>query len=109
MADITRSTAAPFIPTIIANSALEVLRAYIVLAQVVTKDSDIAPFSVGDTLNIPFPGTAEDRDEFTLRGVPEQAQQRRECRRGVRKIHDHPEWLPTAHMLQMPHDIPPLR
>ena len=55
--NITRVSAANFIPTILANSALEVLRAYIVMAQRVTKDSDIAPFSVGDTLNIPFPGT----------------------------------------------------
>jgi len=69
MADITRSTAAPFIPTIIANSALEVLRAYIVLAQVVTKDSDIAPFSVGDTLNIPFPGTFVANDKVANASV----------------------------------------
>lgn len=57
MADITRTSAAPFIPAIWANTALEVLRANIVLAKLVTRDTDVAPFQVGDTLNIPFPGT----------------------------------------------------
>ncbi|MFF1633967.1 P22 phage major capsid protein family protein [Leifsonia sp. NPDC058248] len=57
MADITRTSASNFIPTILANTALEVLRSYIVLANLVTKDSDVAPFNVGDTLNIPYPGT----------------------------------------------------
>jgi hypothetical protein len=56
MANITAATAAPFIPQIWANTALEVLRANIVLARLVTRDTDVAPFQVGDTLNIPFPG-----------------------------------------------------
>ncbi|MEO6116006.1 MAG: P22 phage major capsid protein family protein [Pseudolysinimonas sp.] len=58
MADITQTVIAPFIPTIVANRALEILRNYIVLAPIVTKDSDITEsFNVGDTLNIPYPGT----------------------------------------------------
>lgn len=57
MADITRTTAAPFVPQIWANTALEVLRANVVAAKLVTRDSDVAAFQVGDTLNIPYPGT----------------------------------------------------
>lgn len=63
MADITRTSASPFIPQIWANTALEILRNKIVLAKLVTRDSDIAAFQVGDTLNIPYPGafTANDK------------------------------------------------
>lgn len=63
MADITRTSASPFIPAIWANTALEILRSKIVLAKLVTRDSDIAAFQVGDTLNIPYPGafTANDK------------------------------------------------
>ena len=63
MADITKASASPFIPQIWANTALEILRSKIVLAKLVTRDSDIAAFSVGDTLNIPYPGafTANDK------------------------------------------------
>ena len=63
MADITKAVASPFIPQIWANTALEVLRSKIVLAKLVTRDSDIAAFQVGDTLNIPYPGvfTANDK------------------------------------------------
>jgi len=57
MADITRASASPFIPQIWANTALEILRSKVVLAKLVTRDSDIAAFQVGDTLNIPYPGT----------------------------------------------------
>lgn len=56
MADITQTVAAPFIPQIWANTALEILRNKVVLAKLVTRDSDIAAFQVGDTLNIPYPG-----------------------------------------------------
>ena len=56
MADITRAVVGPFIPQIWANTALEILRAKIVLAKLVTRDSDVAAFQVGDTLNIPYPG-----------------------------------------------------
>lgn len=57
MADITRTSAGPFIPQLWANTALEILRANVVLAKLVTRDSDVAAFQVGDTLNIPYPGT----------------------------------------------------
>jgi len=57
MADITRTVAGPFIPQLWANTALEILRSKIVVAKLVTRDSDIAAFQVGDTLNIPYPGT----------------------------------------------------
>lgn len=57
MADITSSSLGPFNPTIVANQALEVLRNNVVLAPVVTRDSDVAVFNVGDTLNVPYPGT----------------------------------------------------
>jgi hypothetical protein len=50
---------ANFIPEIWANTALEVLRSNIVAARLVTKDSDIANFTVGDVLTIPVPGTFE--------------------------------------------------
>lgn len=56
MADITQTVVAPFIPQIWANTALEILRNKVVLAKLVTRDSDIAAFQVGDTLNIPYPG-----------------------------------------------------
>ena len=57
MADVTRTSASMFIPQVWANTALEVLRSNIFLAKMVTRDTDVAPFQVGDTLNIPFPGT----------------------------------------------------
>jgi hypothetical protein len=56
MANITRTSSGPFIPQIWANTALEILRSRIVAAKLVTRDSDIAAFQVGDTLNIPYPG-----------------------------------------------------
>jgi hypothetical protein len=46
-----------FIPEIWANSALEILRENIVLTPRVYSDSDVAPFSVGDVLHVPYPGT----------------------------------------------------
>jgi hypothetical protein len=63
MANITRASSGPFIPQIWANTALEILRSRVVLAKLVTRDSDIAAFQVGDTLNIPYPGafTANDK------------------------------------------------
>jgi hypothetical protein len=63
MADITRASASPFIPQIWANTALEILRAKIVLAKLVTRDSDLAAFAVGDTLNIPYPGAFTSNDK----------------------------------------------
>lgn len=58
MANVTTSTiGAGFLPQIWANVALEVLRANIVMAPIVTKDTDVATFQVGNTLHIPYPGT----------------------------------------------------
>jgi hypothetical protein len=63
MADITTTTGAAFIPQIWANTALEILRNKVVLAKLVTRDSDVASFQVGDTLNIPFPGSMVANDK----------------------------------------------
>lgn len=53
-----------FIPEIWANTALEVLRSEIVLARLITKDSDVAgTFTVGDVLNVPIPGTFTANDK----------------------------------------------
>lgn len=60
---INTTTAAPFIPEIWANEALEILRNNIVVAPLVTKDSDIATFQVGNTLSIPYPGTLNANDK----------------------------------------------
>lgn len=54
---VNSTTAAPFIPQIWANIALEILRNNIKVVQRVTKDSDLATFQVGNTLHIPYPGT----------------------------------------------------
>ena len=69
MADITRTVAGPFIPQIWANTALEILRNKVVLAKLVTRDSDIAAFQVGDTLNIPYPGTFVANDKLANTAV----------------------------------------
>jgi hypothetical protein len=56
--NVTNSTVGTgFLPAIWANEALEILRSNIVLAPLVTKDSDVATFQVGQTLHIPYPGT----------------------------------------------------
>lgn len=58
MANVTNSTiGAGFLPAIWANEALEILRANIVATPLVTKDTDVATFQVGNTLHIPYPGT----------------------------------------------------
>lgn len=58
MANVNNSTiGAGFLPQVWANVALEVLRANIVMAPLVTKDTDVATFQVGNTLHIPYPGT----------------------------------------------------
>lgn len=56
--DITRTIAesAGFIPQVWAQTALEVLRANIVLAMIVARDTDFEPQPQGKTLTIPFPG-----------------------------------------------------
>lgn len=65
MANITQSIAdtAGFIPQVWAQRALDVLRANMVLARLVTKDSDFEPAFVGKTLNIPYPGTFTAQDK----------------------------------------------
>ncbi len=57
MANINNSVATPFIPELWAQKGLEVLRSNIQVAPKVTKDSDVATFSVGNTLAIPYTGT----------------------------------------------------
>lgn len=52
-----------FIPEIWANTALEKLRAQIVLAKLITKDTDVANFTVGDVLTIPVPGSFTTNDK----------------------------------------------
>jgi hypothetical protein len=55
--NILATSAQVFIPEIWAQQALQVLRNNMVMANLVTRDSDLGAFSVGDTLHIPFPGT----------------------------------------------------
>jgi hypothetical protein len=75
MADavINTTTIAPFIPQIWANEALEILRNNIVLAPLVTKDTDVAVFNVGDTLHIPYAGTLTANDKLQNKPVTKQA------------------------------------
>lgn len=72
MANINNTVALPFVPEIWANTALEVLRASIVLAPNVTHDSDIAAFTVGSKLHIPYPGTFVANDKATNTAVTRQ-------------------------------------
>jgi hypothetical protein len=66
VANVTNSTIGTgFLPQIWANEALEILRANIVMAPLVTKDSDVATFQVGNTLHIPYPGTLVANDKAT--------------------------------------------
>jgi hypothetical protein len=69
MANITASTVSMFIPEIWANRALEILRSNIVLARLVTKDTDVATFQVGDVLHIPYPGTFTANDKAANNAV----------------------------------------
>ncbi len=63
MANVTPTVASAFIPEIWANRALEVMRERIVLARLVTKDTDVAAFQKGDVLHIPYPGTFTANDK----------------------------------------------
>lgn len=65
MANITTTIAetAGFIPQVWAQRALDVLKANMVMARLVSKDSDFEPGWVGKTLNIPFPGTFTAQDK----------------------------------------------
>lgn len=63
--------AADFIPEIWANTALPYLRNAIVVASRVARDSEVSAEKVGDTINIPYPGTFTTNDkgagtEYTL-------------------------------------------
>lgn len=53
----TKTENAPWIPEIIANEALGLLGAYLNLGKTVAKDSDLAPSTVGQVINIPRRGT----------------------------------------------------
>lgn len=72
MANVTATTAAPYIPEIWANEGLEILRNNSVLAPLVTKDTDIATFEVGNTLSIPYPGTLVANDKTANTPVTKQ-------------------------------------
>lgn len=63
MANITTTEGDAFIPEIWANEALEILRSNIVMAPLVTKDSELSAAQVGDTLHIPFVGTLKANDK----------------------------------------------
>ena len=54
-----------FIPEIWANVAIPILRANIVVAPRVTRDTDVAAFTRGDILHIPYPGTLAASDKAT--------------------------------------------
>jgi hypothetical protein len=55
--DVGYTAAQAFIPEIWAMKAFQVLRNNMVLANLVTTDSDVGSFQQGDILHIPFPGT----------------------------------------------------
>jgi P22 coat protein - gene protein 5 len=52
-----------FIPEIWANRAIPILRENIVVAPRVTRDTDVAAFTRGDILHIPYPGTLAASDK----------------------------------------------
>lgn len=56
MANVTTTVAAAFVPEIWAQTALSVLKSNIVLAKLVSKDTDVATYQYGDVLHIPYPG-----------------------------------------------------
>jgi hypothetical protein len=73
MANVNNASAGVgFIPEIWANEALEILRNNIVVAPLVTKDSDIATFQLGNKLHIPYPGTMVANDKVTNTPVTKQ-------------------------------------
>lgn len=72
MANINNAVALPFIPEIWANMALEILRNNVVVAPLVTKDTDVASFTVGSKLHIPYPGTFVVNDKATNTPVTKQ-------------------------------------
>lgn len=73
MANVNNAAVGPFIPEIWANEALEILRSNIVLAPLVTRDTDITnAFSVGSKLHIPYAGTLVANDKTTNTPVTKQ-------------------------------------
>lgn len=78
MADnIIASTAAAagFVPEVFAQEALELLRPNFVLAPRVTKDSEIAAFTEGQTLHVGFAGTFTANDKVANTPVTKQTPQ----------------------------------
>lgn len=73
MPNVTVTTAQYFIPEIWAQVAMEQLRSNIVLAKLVTRDTDVAAFNYGDVLHIPFPGTFTANDKAAGSAVTLQA------------------------------------
>lgn len=57
MPDVTVTTAQSFIPEVWSLRAYQVLRANMVLANLVTTDADVGNFVAGDIVHVPFPGT----------------------------------------------------
>jgi len=72
MPNITTTTAQLFIPEIWAQRAMQALRNNMVLANLVTRDTDVGAFSQGDTLHIPFPGTFVANDKAPGGNVQQQ-------------------------------------
>lgn len=73
MANVNNAAVGPFIPEIWANEALEILRSNIVMAPLVTRDTDITnAFSVGSKLHIPYAGTLVANDKTTNTSVTKQ-------------------------------------
>ncbi len=68
----SNAAAAGFVPEVFAQEALELLRPNFVLTNRVTKDSEIAAFTEGQTLHIGFAGTFVANDK--VQGTPVQKQ-----------------------------------
>lgn len=73
MANITPTIAQYFIPELWAQRALDYLRSNIALARLITKDTDVAAFNVGDVLHIPYPGTFTAADKTPDSAITPQA------------------------------------
>jgi len=71
--NITATQADPFVPELWAAEALNALRSNITIAKLVTRDTDVAAFTVGDKLNIPYAGTLTAVPKVADTGVTAQA------------------------------------
>jgi hypothetical protein len=69
------AAAAGFVPEVFANEALELLRPNFVLAPLVTKDTEIAAFTEGQTLHVGFAGEFEANDKVQNQPVTKQTPQ----------------------------------